>query len=150
MLLAVLPLVVLPSHLCALIETGHSHSSEGASASTHVHSHSHQAVADYHGGHQHAGDTPHAGSRFSLGTPWDADNCCSDVETPPMVVAAQFRSIAPDASSASVLFAPATLPVAQAIFSLTNCHGRDGRPDHPLRSQFVPFSLLGRAPPAAV
>lgn len=156
--LVALSLLVRPSDICALVESspGHSHAhasqhSDGASPG-HAHNSVEEHDHSHHHGSHHDGGTQHESSpgdgRMSLSTPEAAHACCSDTSAPHPVVAASLRSFQADDSFSLELFAAATLPLSPDIFALTACHGRDGPPDRSLRSQFVPSSQLGRAPPA--
>lgn len=137
--------IALPSsHLCAPWESssGHSHGSEHAALG--------HADQDGHDGDHHA-DNHHAdASDDHSSTPPEQHTCCSDSEPLQAVVAAVLRPAAPDQIVVPVNYAVPTQPFVVDVFALTNCHGRDGPPGQILRSQFVPSSLLGRAPPFLV
>lgn len=133
-LFVALSLMFSPAHLCALMESAPGHSHETASAHSHQNDHHHAAAAQHFGG------------AVVQSVP-DEHDCCSEGTVQPAVAAATSRFAAPNESSISLFFLPA-MPQVQDIFALTSCHGRAGPPpDQPLRSQFLPSSLLGRAPP---
>ena len=146
-LLALLVLVVSPLCRCAMAEASPGHSHSAAAGST-VAGHAHEATPD---AHHKDGTAHHKDDQRSLSSVPESHVCCCDSNVPPVVLATLSHSAAPDASSWMPAFTPATLPAMQDIFALTNCYGRDGPPpDEPLRSQFFPSSLLGRAPPVSV
>lgn len=167
--LVALSLVVQPSLVCAALESspGHAHPSSVAQAHSHGGDHSHgeshgsghsHGSADEHhggdhdGGHDHSNPAHHQGGsddgRLSLSPTEPPHACCSDGSAPRPVAAPASRSFQVDESLSVALFAPTALPPSADIFALTACHGRDGPPDKPLRSQFLSSSLLGRGPPA--
>ena len=161
--LVALSLVVQPSLVCAALESspGHAHPSSGGQAHSHGASHgsghSHDSADEHHGGdhdggHDHSNPAHHQdGSddgRLSLSPAEPPHACCSDISAPtPVVAAPTSRSFQVDESTSVALFVPATLPPSPDIFALTACHGRDGPPGEPIRSQFLPSSPQGRAPP---
>lgn len=128
---------------------GHSH---GASSHSHEAGHSHEAAGAHHGEHVHVhAQAAHYGSsRLAFAPIEPPETCCGQSEAIPVVAASTPGFAAPHRGFAPIVYAPAILPQAQEIFALANCHGRDGPSDKPLRSQFVPLSLLGRAPPVSV
>ena len=134
-------LVLQPSHLCLLFESSvpsHTHSHNSASSPANHHNYPHEAATEQQGSPKMA----------VLPLP-EEDSCCSGGSAPLAIVAATSRFTAPVAQAVHLAFAPAVLPTASSVFALTNCHGRDGPPDAPLRSQFLSSSLLGRAPPVS-
>ena len=132
-------LVLQPSHLCLLFESGsHSHSHAPASAHSHHH-HADEAVAERH-------NSP---KMPALPAP-EEDSCCSSGVVPLAILANSSRFTVPVEQLVHLTFAPAVLPVSSDVFALTNCHGRDGPPRVPLPSQFLLSSFLGRAPPVSV
>lgn len=100
--------------------------------------------ADEAGGSQQA---PH--SMALLPVP-EEETCCSSGAAPIAIAAHASRLTVPTEHCLDGTFAPATLPVTSDVFALTHCHGRDGPPAALRRSQFLPSSLLGRAPPVSV
>ena len=167
--LVALSLVVQPSLVCAALESSpsHAHPSSGAQAHSHGGEHSHGAShgfghshgsadedhgGDHDGGHDHSNPAHHQESSddgwMSLSSPEAPHACCSDISAPtPVVAAPASRFLQTDESTSVALFVPATLSPTSDIFALTACHGRDGPPREPMRSQFLPSSRLGRAPP---
>lgn len=139
-LFVALLVIVPPSQLCALMELApsHSHSDKHSPVAALSHSHSEEVAT-------------HVGEVATLQSVPEQHACCSEMDAPAVVASALSRFAAPDANSVDFSFMPATLPTTQDTFALTNCHGRDGPSlDTPLRSQFSPSSLLGRAPPVSV
>jgi hypothetical protein len=168
--LVTLSLLVQPSLVCAVLESSpsHVHPSSGVQGHSHgshsgEHSHGHASgrsdgsTDEHHGGdhdegHDHSNPAHHQGSsddgRMSLSAFGHPHSCCSDGSVQLPVVASSSRSLQADSSLTIALFVPATMPPSADIFALTACHGRDGPPCEPIRSQFLPSSLLGRAPPS--
>ena len=152
--LVALSLLVRPADICALVESSPGHSQAHASEHSNGASsgHSHDSANDHDGSHHHDGGAWHESSlgdgRMSLTAPGVLHACCADIPAPHPVVVSSLRAFQADDKSSVVLFASATLPLSPGIFALTACHGRDGPSDKPFRSQFLPSSRLGRAPPA--
>lgn len=150
--LVALSLVLQPACLCAIAEAS-GHAAHGGG-------HSHGAKADdHHGGHDTAHhhqesknrtDTQEISNAIPVLTATGHDACCCDSQSQPLVAASVSRSAAPDQTSLHLALSPVDLPFAPVVFTLTNCHGRDGPPGRSLRTQFVPSSLLGRAPPSYI
>ncbi len=148
-LLVALTLVFQPSQLCALMESSHSHS--------HSHSHLHEAAEEQHESaahydvdHHDAKDVGahHGQGRLSVAPSSRHQADCCDDETQPQVAVSASRRSAPDGIPVFAV-APAVFAATLAVFGPTSRYGRDGPPGTPLRSQLVPSSLLGRAPPVS-
>ena len=130
-------LVLQPSHLCLLFESS-------------AHSHHHDSAASHHEHHAEEAAEHHGNAQMAVLPVPEEDSCCSSGAAPLAVVANSSRFTAPVERSIHLTFAPAVLPATPDVFALTNYHGRDGPPDAPFLSQFLPSSLLGRAPPVSV
>lgn len=142
-LLALLVLVVSPLCRCVMAEMSHEHSHSGVVEQTQ------ETTLDDH--HHDDGTAHHQNDGIALSSLPEAHVCCCDSDVPDVVLSALSPSAVPDASSWVPDYTPATLPVMQDVFALTNFHGRDGPPPNKsLLSQFSSSSLLGRAPPASV
>jgi len=150
-LLVSLSLLVPPSQVCALLEStpDHPHAQAHAYGSAHdhgsAHTHAPQAPGSHH---EHAAAARYNQNRLAFAPTELPDTCCGYSEEIPFVKAAALRWGSLHQVVATVAYAPAVLPQLPGLFEGLRCHGRDGPPDKPLRSQRLPSALLGRAPPA--
>lgn len=160
--LVALSLALQPACICALAEIsaheshagGHSHSAETG------HGHSHEAATpDHHTDHQSSEqpepqqevpDVRASGGSNAAFAALDHGACCCESEAQSVVAASVSRISVPDHASVRLACAPPYEVFVPEISTMANCRGRDGPPGRPLRSQFVPASLLGRAPPISI